>query len=78
MYNCEKYLDDLLTSMSTQTMDLDNLKLIMADDESTDNSARIIKSWQESFPELITCIHKEAAVRQAPEILGLNVYPLTG
>ncbi len=72
VYNCEKYLDDFFVSMTTQTMDLSNLKLIMVDDGSTDNSALIIKSWQTSFPELITYVHKENGGQSSARNLGLG------
>lgn len=72
VYNCEKYLDDFFVSMTTQTMDLGSLKLIMVDDGSTDNSALIIKSWQTSFPELITYIHKENGGQSSARNLGLE------
>lgn len=72
VYNCEKYLDDFFVSMTTQTMDQACLKLVMVDDGSTDNSALIIKSWQTSFPELITYIHKENGGQSSARNLGLE------
>lgn len=72
VYNCEKYLNDFFVGMTSQTMDLSNLKLIMVDDGSTDNSALIIKSWQTSFPELITYIHKENGGQSSARNLGLE------
>ena len=71
VYNVEKYLDDFFANMVTQTIKLDNLKLIMVDDGSTDNSANIIKSWAESFPASITYIHKENGGQSSARNLGL-------
>ena len=72
VYNVEKYLDDFFVSMVSQTMELDKLKLIMVDDGSTDSSALIIKSWAESFPELITYIHKENGGQASARNFGLD------
>ena len=43
VYNCEKYIDDAIESILSQ--DYSQLEIIVVDDGSTDNSAKIIKSY---------------------------------
>lgn len=43
VYNVEKYLDDCLASVCTQTMK--EIEIILVDDGSTDSSAEICKKW---------------------------------
>ncbi len=47
MYDCEKYIETLLESVSVQT--LKNFELIIVDDCSTDNSAAIVKNHLSEF-----------------------------
>ncbi len=62
VYNKEKYLDEFFQSVTTQLLDFkNNIKIIIVDDGSTDNSAKIIKTWQERFPENISSIYQENA-----------------
>ena len=48
IYNCEKYLRECLDSIEKQT--LDNIQVLMIDDGSTDNSAKIAKEYAERLP----------------------------
>jgi len=53
-YNGEKYLADQIDSIIKQTNK--NWKLIIHDDGSTDNTIKIIKNYQNKFPEQIVFI----------------------
>lgn len=49
VYNAEKYLETLLQSIEKQSKDLKTMEVIMVDDNSTDNSATIIKKYEEKY-----------------------------
>jgi glycosyltransferase involved in cell wall biosynthesis len=53
-YNGEKYIEELLNSITAQTYK--NWKLIIHDDGSTDNTVKLIKKHSETYPEKITVI----------------------
>ncbi|WGE69271.1 CDP-glycerol:glycerophosphate glycerophosphotransferase [Actinobacillus equuli subsp. haemolyticus] len=60
VYNVEKYLDEYFESLVNQTLDFkEHIYLILVDDGSTDSSAKIIKKWQEKYPNNITYLYKE-------------------
>jgi glycosyltransferase involved in cell wall biosynthesis len=48
VYNVEPYLDEALTSLTSQT--LEDIEIIAVNDGSTDQSETILKRYQESFP----------------------------
>ncbi len=48
VYNVGSYLDEALTSLTSQT--LDDIEVIAVNDGSTDNSEAILKRYQETFP----------------------------
>lgn len=50
VYNVEKYLDDYFKSIINQRLDFKkNIHIVFVDDGSTDNSAKIIKSYQKNI-----------------------------
>ena len=60
VYNVDKYLDDYFNSLVKQSISFEkHIQLILVDDGSTDNSAKIIKKWQSKYPKNITYIYKE-------------------
>ncbi len=60
VYNVEKYLDKYFKSLTKQTLEFEKyISLIMVDDGSTDNSAKIIKEWQKKYPNNIIYLHQE-------------------
>ena len=59
VYNGEKYLDEQIKSLLNQTVN--DIKVIIRDDGSTDNSARIIESYCKLYPDKVFCISGEAA-----------------
>lgn len=59
IYNVEKYLDDFFKSIIKQRLDFkNNIFIICVDDGSTDNSAQIIKKYQNKYPKNITYLYK--------------------
>lgn len=48
VYNVEPYLDEALTSLTSQT--LDDIEIIAVNDGSTDNSEEILKRYQQKYP----------------------------
>lgn len=51
IYNAEKYLADALDSIFSQ--DYGNIEIVLVDDCSKDNSAKIISDYQKTHPEII-------------------------
>lgn len=51
VYNTEKYLDKCLTSLVKQT--LNDIEILVINDGSPDNSERIIKKYEEKYPEIV-------------------------
>jgi glycosyltransferase involved in cell wall biosynthesis len=56
-YNQALYVEDAVSSVYSQ--EYDNIELILVDDGSTDNSAQVIFSIQEKFPDFLFIDHKE-------------------
>lgn len=60
VYNVEKYLDAFFESLIAQTLPFKrHIELVMVDDGSTDNSARVIRRWQKKYSGNIVYLHKE-------------------
>lgn len=73
VYNVEKYLDDFFESIINQRLDFkNNIYVICVDDGSTDNSANIIKKYQEKYPNNIVYIYKENGGQGSARNLGLE------
>ncbi|MGL4589241.1 MAG: bifunctional glycosyltransferase/CDP-glycerol:glycerophosphate glycerophosphotransferase [Mycoplasmatales bacterium] len=53
VYNTSSYLDKYFSSLVSVNYDLENLKIIVVDDGSTDDSQLILRKWQMKYPELI-------------------------
>ncbi len=73
VYNVEKYLDDYFNSIINQRLDFKrNIFMILVDDGSTDNSAQIIKKYQEKYPKNIVYLYKENGGQASARNLGLK------
>ena len=73
VYGVERYLDDYFRSLVHQTLDFKkHIFLIMVDDGSLDNSAKIIKKWQKKYPDNIKYIKKENGGQASARNFGLE------
>ncbi|EDO8526785.1 glycosyltransferase [Campylobacter jejuni] len=73
VYNAERYLDDFFKSIINQSLDFkNNILIILIDDGSTDNSANIIKKYQNKHPKNITYLYKENGGQASARNLGLR------
>jgi len=73
VYNVEKYLDDYFRTLINQTLDFrEYITLILVDDGSTDNSAKIIKKWQKRYPKNILYIKKQNGGQASARNVGLS------
>ncbi|HFU4820775.1 TPA: bifunctional glycosyltransferase family 2 protein/CDP-glycerol:glycerophosphate glycerophosphotransferase [Campylobacter lari] len=73
VYNVEKYLDDYFNSIINQRLDFkNNIFMILVDDGSTDNCAKIIKKYQKKYPKNIVYLYKENGGQASARNLGLK------
>jgi len=56
-YNAEKFIDEAIKSVFSQTYD--NWELLLIDDGSSDRSSEIARSYAESYPEKVHCFEHE-------------------
>ena len=74
-YNHEKYLRDALEGFVNQKTDF-FYEVLIHDDASTDNTARIIKEYANKYPDKIKGIFQnENQYSQGVDVLGKYVYP---
>lgn len=59
VYNVEKYLEEMIMSITSQTIGFENIQLILVDDGSTDGSRRICEKYAAKYPENIVTVYKE-------------------
>ena len=57
VYNSEKYLDDCIQSIISQSFQ--DFELILVDDESKDRSPQICDKWGNDYPEIVKVIHQK-------------------
>ncbi|BBU31768.1 hypothetical protein BTHE68_55020 [Burkholderia sp. THE68] len=73
VYNVAPYLDEYFRSLVAQTLDFrDCIELVMVDDGSPDDSARIIRKWQRKYPDSIKYVRKENGGQASARNLGLE------
>lgn len=73
VYNVSPYLNDFFKSLVGQSLDFrSRIEIVMVDDGSTDDSARIIKEWQRKYPKNIRYIRKENGGQASARNLGLQ------
>lgn len=56
-YNVEKYIKNTLDSLLVDN--IDDLEILVEDDGGTDNTASIVKKYEEKYPGIIKLVHKE-------------------
>ena len=63
-YNVAQYIDRVMTSLTQQTIGIENLEIICVDDASTDNTWSLLQTWEQRFAQSITIVHCETNGRQ--------------
>ncbi|HWJ69562.1 MAG TPA: CDP-glycerol glycerophosphotransferase family protein [Sphingobium sp.] len=58
-YNVEKYFDEFMWSVVSQSTGLHNVEIIVVDDGSPDTSGDIAKKWQAKYPNTIKYIYQD-------------------
>ncbi|TWV82420.1 CDP-glycerol glycerophosphotransferase family protein [Moraxella sp. VT-16-12] len=72
-YNVEKYLDEYFRSLVSQTLDFKkHIQVILVDDGSTDNTAKIIKKWQKKYPNNIHYYYKKNGGQASARSMGID------
>lgn len=56
VYNSEKYIEKCITSILNQTYK--DIELLLVDDGSTDNSAKICDEYEKKYPAIVRTFHK--------------------
>lgn len=59
IYNAEDYLDNTITSVINQSIDFKNIELILVDDNSSDDSKKIIEEYSKKYENIIPYYSKE-------------------
>jgi glycosyltransferase involved in cell wall biosynthesis len=73
VYNVEKYLPKFFSSITSQSIGFQkHIILVMVDDGSSDNSADIIKKWQQKYPDNIFYIKKKNGGQASARNLGMR------
>lgn len=70
VYNTESYLEQCLDSLVNQTYQ--DIEIIVVNDESPDNSQRIIDLFVDRYPQIITCINQQNGGLSAARNTGLQ------
>lgn len=74
IYNAEKYLRDLLNSIIKQTMDFQQIQVIMVDDCSKDKSREIMNEYAEKYENFISIeLPKNHAIAGTARNEGMKV-----
>ena len=58
VYNTEKYLRRSMNALLSQTLDKEDLEIIVVNDGSTDGSPEILREYQEKYPEVVKVFNK--------------------
>ena len=56
-YNVENYISNTLESLLVD--DIDDIEILVEDDGGIDNTANIVKEYEEKYPNVVKLIHKE-------------------
>ena len=73
IYNTEEYLEEAIESIVNQDIGfLENVKLILIDDGSKDNSYEICQRYKDKFPNNIVALSKENGGQGSARNLGLE------
>ena len=73
VYNVEKYIDECLLSIVSQTIGIENIEVIVVNDCTPDNAMDIVKKYQNKYPSSFIVINnKENKGLGASRNLGLK------
>ena len=74
IFNTEKYIERSFASILNQTMDLEDIEVIMVDDKSTDNTRNIVQEYEKKYDNFKAVYHEENSGGCAvPRNSGLKV-----
>ena len=73
IYNTEKYIENAINSLISQTIGFHNLEIILVNDGSTDDSKQIIDQYVQTYTN-IKAIHLDSSSGSAgrPRNVGLQ------
>lgn len=74
-YNAEKYIRQAIDSIMMQVVDF-RYEVIIHDDASTDKSAKIIKEYEEKYPDIVKGIYQKENRYQKGIFIPGELYPL--
>ena len=73
VYNAEKYLKTAIDSIINQTIGFDNIELIIVNDNSKDNSKKIIKNYANKYNNIIDIhLDKNSGLPGKPRNIGID------
>lgn len=58
-YNGEKFIDECLESVLSQTISKDKLEIVIVDDGSTDSTVELLKKYEQMYPDNIILVLNE-------------------
>lgn len=74
IFNTEQYIERSFKSILNQTMNLDDIEVIMVDDCSTDNTRNIVREYEKKYPNFKAVYHdKNSGGCAIPRNSGLKV-----
>lgn len=74
IFNVEKYIERSFASILNQTMDLNDIEVIMVDDKSTDNTRNIVREYEKKYPNFKAVYHeKNSGGCAVPRNSGLKI-----
>lgn len=73
-FNVEKYIERSFKSILNQTMDLNDIEVIVVDDKSTDKTRSIVEKYEKKYPNFKAIYHKTNSGGAAtPRNSGLEI-----
>lgn len=69
-YNAEKYMDKMLASVFGQTFK--DIQLILVNDGSTDNTAKVLEECKKAHPDKVLVLHKENGGQSSARNMALD------
>ena len=74
VYNADKYLRTAIESVINQTIGFENIELIIVNDNSTDNSRRIIEEYSSKYDNIVDIhLEKNSGYPGKPRNVGIEI-----